>query len=353
MDAPVQNNSKARVSVAVDAMGGDNAPAAVVAGAVAAALLHTDADIHLVGDKNILEPLLTPFGSVPGNLIIQHASQVIDMSDSPTAVIRKKADSSISIAMQLVRDGKAQAVISAGNSGAVMAASMFILKPLAGVERPAIATPLPSKQGISYLLDAGATTDCKPVNLVQFAYLGAAYAQAIMNKPAVTVGLLSIGEEPSKGDELTKETHKILARCQNINFIGNVEPKELTRGQVDVVVCDGFVGNLILKTGEAMGELIMGLIKEKIGNNPLMKLGALIIKPALRQVKKMFDYAEYGGALLVGVNGLVFIGHGRSDSRAIRNAVSTAIRAARNGAATPSFVPTSQQVAEIIENIQQ
>ncbi len=347
----MQDNVKARVSVAVDAMGGDNAPVAVVEGAVDAALLHPDADIHLVGDKDKLEPLLKSYAVVPANIIIDHAPQVIDMSDSPTAVIRKKADSSISVAMCLVRDGKAQAVISAGNSGAVMAASMFILKPLTGVERPAIATPLPSKQGISYLLDAGATTDCKPVNLVQFAYLGAAYAQAIMNKPNVTIGLLSIGEEPSKGDELTKETHKILAKCQNINFIGNVEPKELTRGEVDVVVCDGFAGNLILKTGEAMGELIMGLIKSKIGNNMFYKLGALMIKPALRHVKKMFDYAEYGGALLLGVNGLVLIGHGRSNARAIRNAISTAVRAARSGAAIPSFVPTSQQVSEISENI--
>lgn len=319
------------ITVVVDAMGGDQAPAAIVAGAVAGARALPGIQVALTGDQIVLAPLLETQGGMPRNLTVHHASQVVGMCDSPGAAIRQKQDSSIVVGMRLVRDGKAQAIISAGNSGAMMAAAMLVLKPQSGVDRPAIATLMPSRTGRFVLLDAGATTDCKPAHLVQFARMGAIYAKIALKRDP-RVGLLSIGEEPTKGDELTKETHQLLL-TSGLNFIGNVEPKEVTRGEVDVVVCDGFVGNLILKAGEAFGELIMNLITDEVGGNFLTQVLAKFLRPVLRRVKKRFDYAEIGGALLLGVNGIVVIGHGRSNALAIENAIRLAAHAAECGLA--------------------
>ncbi len=272
-------------------------------------------------------PLLpTP---APDNLTVHHTSEVIEMCESPGVAIRNKKDSSIAVGMRLVRDGKAHGIVSAGNSGAMMAGAMLILKPRRGIDRPAIATPLPNRNGSrAILLDAGATTDCKPMHLVQFAQLGSEYAAALgVTRPRV--GLLSIGEEPSKGNELIKETHQLLLNS-DLNFIGNVEPKECTRGEVDVAVCDGFVGNLMLKCGEGFGELIMTLIRDAVGTSWLTQLGGMLLRPALRRVKKVTDYAEYGGAVLLGVNGVVIIGHGRSNERAIENAIRLAVQSAEH-----------------------
>ncbi len=319
------------IVVAVDAMGGDQAPQAVVAGAVAAARLLPEVNVILVGDDAVVRPCLGHHGEPPRNLILHHASQVVEMCDSPAKAVLRKPDSSIAVAMKLVQTGEAHAVISAGNSGAMMAAAVLILKPITGVDRPGIATLLPTTKGRCLLLDAGATTDCKPQHLAQFARMGALYAPIALNLPEAEprVGLLSIGEEPSKGDELTKETHRLLSACADIHFIGNVEPKEVVRGEVDVVVCDGFVGNLILKAGEAFGELFSELLKAQIKTSWLGKLGALLLKPTFKAVKKNFDYAEYGGALLLGVNGVVVISHGRSNAVAVQNAIGVAARAAQ------------------------
>lgn len=320
-------------------MGGDLAPHAVVAGVVAAARTLPGADIVLVGDEETVRACLATQGAVPANVTVRHASQTIDMCEAPGAAIRHKRDSSIVVGMRMVRDGQAHAIISAGSSGAMMTGAMLILKAQPGIDRPAIATLLPTKRGHAILLDAGATVDCRSDHLVQFAHLGSAYAASVFERPSPRVGLLSIGEEPSKGDELTKETHKLLLATEGINFIGNVEPKEVIQGDVDVVVCDGFVGNLMLKTAEGFGELIMSSIKREICRGWVSRLAAFMLKPAFMRVKRLLDYAEYGGMELLGVNGVVVISHGRSNAHAIENAVRVAARAAQrqtnNGATSP------------------
>lgn len=318
-------------------MGGDQAPRAIVDGAVAAAHALPEVTVVLVGDEAAIRACLPAAGALPQNLTVRHASQAIGMCDAPGAAIRQKRDSSIAVGMRMVRDGEAQAIVSAGNSGAMMAGAMLILKAQPGVDRPAIATLFPTKRGRTILLDAGATADCKPAHLVKFAQLGSNYAATVLDCPAPRVGLLSIGEESSKGDELTKETHQQLLLTSDINFVGNVEPKEMVRGEVDVVVCDGFVGNLMLKACEGMGDLIMSLIKQEITKGWMTKLAALLLRPAFTRVKRLFDYAEYGGALLLGVNGVVVIGHGRSNAQAVENAVRVAARAAQRQHPEPSL----------------
>jgi glycerol-3-phosphate acyltransferase PlsX len=321
-----------RITIVVDAMGGDQAPQAIVAGALNAARALPGVDIILTGDQAVVAPLLP--SSAPANLRVHHTSQAVDMCESPGVAIRQKPDSSIAVGMKLVRDGKAHGIVSAGNSGAMMAGAMLILKPRRGIDRPAIATPLPNRNGSrAFLLDAGATTDCKAMHLVQFAQLGSEYAASLgVHNPRV--GLLSIGEEPSKGNELIKETHQLLLNS-DVNFIGNVEPKECTRGEVDVAVCDGFVGNLVLKCAEGFGELINTLLKEAVMSSWLTRLGGLLVRPAMRNVKKVTDYAEYGGAVLLGVNGIVIIGHGRSNERAIENAIRVAVQSAEHRVGVP------------------
>lgn len=314
-------------------MGGDQAPQAIVAGAVAAARAVPAVDIALVGDEAVIRAHL-PEADVPTNIVVRHASQVVSMCDPPGAVIRQKPDSSIGVGMRMVRDGKAQAFISAGNSGAMMAAAILILKPQPGVDRPAIATLLPTLTGSVVLLDAGATADCKPIHLLQFARMGSVYARLVFDCPRPRVGLLSIGEEPTKGNELTKEAHKLLLTSE-LNFTGNVEPKELNRGEVEVAVCDGFVGNLMLKAGEGFGLMMMELFERELKaemaattlDPQIVAQFAGLLKPAIRRVRARVDYAEVGCALLLGVNGIVLIGHGRSNALAIENAICrTAVR---------------------------
>jgi len=335
------------ITVAIDAMGGDLAPQAVITGALDAARGLPDIQVVLVGDEAIVRPLMAQ-GNPPANLTIRHASQVIDMCDAPSAAIRQKRDSSIAVGMRMVRDGEAHAFVSAGNSGAMMAAATLVLKLQPGIDRPAIAAPFPTKTGYLVMLDAGATMDCKPSNLLQFAHLGNAYARAVMERPLPRIGLLSVGEEPTKGDELTKDTHALL-KTSGLNFVGNVEPKEMARGEVDVVVCDGFVGNLMLKAGEAYGSMPMELIKTTLSQTLLRRLAAALLRPAFREVKKQFDYSQYGGALLLGVNGIVVIGHGRSTHFAIENAIRLGARAAAHGLVAPvtsNGAPTDSRGAE-------
>jgi len=317
------------MKIAVDAMGGDHAPQAVVAGAVQAAKEH-GVGIILVGIERIIHAELKKHPhaqSLP--IAVRNATEVVDMLDSPATVFRRKKDSSIRVANELVKSGEAVAVISAGNSGAAMATSLFVLGKLEGIERPAIATFMPTVKGFCIVLDVGANVDCKPDHLLQFAIMGEVYAKYLLKNPNPCVGLLSIGEEVTKGNELTKEAFKLLSET-SLNFIGNVEGRDVMSGKADVVVCDGFIGNVVLKVSEAVAETIGLMIRENIGDNVLKKLGYILMRPTFRALKRRIDYAEYGGAPLIGINGISIISHGRSSDRAIKNAIRVAAEIARS-----------------------
>src|SRR5512135_3518771 len=317
------------MKIAVDAMGGDNAPHAIVAGAVQAAKEH-GTGIILVGIEQIVQAELKKHphaSSLP--IEIRNATEVVDMLDSPVTVYRRKKDSSIRIANELVKSGEAVAVISAGHTGAAMATSLFVLGKLEGVERPAIATFMPTISGTSLILDMGANVDCKPNHLLQFAVMGDVYAKYLLKIPSPRIGLLSIGEEATKGNELTKEAFKLLTETST-NFIGNVEGRDVMSGKADVVVCDGFIGNVVLKVSEAVAEAVGLMIRENIGENLVRKLGYLMMRPAFRALKRRIDYAEYGGAPLIGIDGISIISHGRSSDRAIMNAIRVASELARS-----------------------
>ncbi len=317
------------MKIAVDAMGGDNAPHAIIAGAVQAAK-EFGISIILVGiEEAILKELKKYPQAKTLPLEIRNASEVVDMLDSPATVFRRKKDSSIRVANELVKSGQAVAVISAGHTGAAMATSLFVLGKLGGVERPAIATFMPNVKGTSIVLDVGANVDCKPVHLVQFAVMGEVYAKYLLKIPNPRIGLLSIGEEATKGNELTKEAFKLLTET-SINFIGNVEGKDVMSGKADVVVCDGFIGNVVLKVSEAVAEAVGIMIRENVGDNLVRKLGYLMMRPAFRALKRRIDYAEYGGAPLIGIDGISMISHGRSSGRAIKNAIRVASELARS-----------------------
>ena len=317
------------MKIAVDAMGGDNAPQAVVSGAVQAAK-ELGTGIILVGIEELIQAELKKHHQVKTLPIeVRNATQVVDMLDSPATVFRRKKDSSIRVANELVKSGDAVAVISAGHTGAAMATSLFILGPIEGVERPAIATFMPTMKETCIVLDVGANVDCKPNHLLQFAIMGEVYAKYLLKNPNPKVGLLSIGEEETKGNELTKEAFKLLTET-SLNFIGNVEGRDVMSGKADVVVCDGFIGNVVLKLSEAVAETIGLMIRENIGDNLIRKLGYFMMRPAFRALKRRIDYAEYGGAPLVGINGISIISHGRSSDRAIRNAVRVATDLAKS-----------------------
>jgi len=308
--------------VAVDAMGGDHAPHVTVEGAVLAAR-EFGIPVILVGDEDRIrrELLRHEVENLP--LEIKHTSEVVEMDETPTTAIKKKRDSSLRIAFELVRDRQAHAVVSAGNSGAAMAAALFVLRRLKGVERPAINTVIPNIKGAVSLIDAGANPVCKPYHLVQFAIMGSVYMREVMMINEPRVGLLSNGEEESKGIDLTREANELLKKS-SLNYIGYVEGRDIYRGGVDVVVCDGFVGNIILKTSEGVFEVLAQALKEEISKGYLSKLGYLLSKKSFSNFKKRFDYSEHGGAPLLGVDGTVIISHGRSSSNAIKNAVRVA-----------------------------
>jgi glycerol-3-phosphate acyltransferase PlsX len=319
------------MKIAVDAMGGDNAPHAIVAGAVQAAKEY-GVGIILVGIEQSIQAELkkhTHAQSLP--IEIRNATEVVDMLDSPVTVFRRKKDSSIRVANELVKSGEAVAVISAGHSGAAMATSLFVMGSLEGVERPAIATFMPTMKGTSIILDVGANVDCKPNHLLQFAIMGEVYAKYVLKNPNPRVGLLSIGEEATKGNELTKEAFKLLTET-SLNFIGNVEGRDVMSGNADVVVCDGFIGNVVLKLSEAVAEAIGLMIRENIGDNLIKKLGYFMMRPVFRALKRRVDYAEYGGMPLIGINGISIISHGRSSAQAIKNAIRVAAELAKSEA---------------------
>ncbi|HHW11684.1 MAG TPA: phosphate acyltransferase PlsX [Firmicutes bacterium] len=312
--------------IAMDAMGGDYAPQQAVLGSVLAAKEEGIASV-LVGRSEEISRELEQYQDYPQDLItIKDAREVVEFTDNPAMAVRKKRDSSIVVANQLVKTGEADAVISAGNTGAAMTASLFILGRIPGISRPAIAIPLPTVKGVTVLLDAGANAENDPEDLVQFAVMGTIYATSVLGLASAKVGLLNIGEEETKGNKLSLEAHQLL-KTSGLDFIGNVEGKDILMGVADVVVCDGFVGNVILKFAEGMAAALFQKMKEALLQSPVTKLGALAIKPGLKKLKASFDYAEYGGAPLLGVNGVSIISHGRSDAKAFKNA----IKAAANG----------------------
>jgi glycerol-3-phosphate acyltransferase PlsX len=308
------------MKIALDAMGGDFAPQSIVEGGVLAAR-EFKIPVMLVGDEKTLRQEAAKYPdseSLP--LTFVHASEVVGMDESPLTPIRKKKDSSIKVAFDMLKKGEASAVVSAGNSGAVLATAVFVLEKLNGVDRPAIGTILPTLKGWTLLLDAGANVDCKSFHLVQFALMGDAYAKHILKKERPLVGLLSNGEEESKGNELIRETNGIL-RNSSIGYIGPVEGRDIFNGRADVVICDGFVGNAALKIVEGLTEAIGAMIRKELEASLLAKIGYLFARQAVGVIKKKLDYSEYGGAPLLGVDGVVIIGHGRSSAKAIKNAV--------------------------------
>jgi glycerol-3-phosphate acyltransferase PlsX len=311
------------MKIAVDAMGGDNAPHAIIAGSVLAAH-ELGVGIILVGIEELVRQELDKYPSAKAlPLEIRNATEVVDMHDSPATVFRRKKDSSIRVANELVKNGEASAVISAGHTGAAMSTSLFVLGRIEGVERPAIATFMPTITGMSILLDMGANVDCRPNHLLQFAVMGDVYARYLLKNPNPRVGLLSIGEEETKGNELTKEAFKLLTET-SLNFIGNVEGRDVVSGKADVIVCDGFIGNIVLKVSEAVAEAIGTFLRKDIEKSLISKLGYVLMRPAFSSLRSRVDYAEYGGAPLIGINGISIISHGRSSDHAIKNAIRVA-----------------------------
>ncbi|MBI5894386.1 MAG: phosphate acyltransferase PlsX [Deltaproteobacteria bacterium] len=307
------------MKIAVDAMGGDYAPSVVVEGAVMAAG-ELGIPIILVGNKTRVEDELARHNWKNLPISIKHASEVVGMDESPGQAIRRKKDSSIKVSFDLVKSGEASAVVSAGNSGAAMAAGMFTLRNLKGVDRAAIAVTLPTMKDLACVLDVGSNVDCKPLHLVQFALMGNVYAKYVLKKDNPKIGLLSNGEEEGKGNELTRETHEILKTC-SLNYIGYVEGRDIFYGDVDVVVCDGFVGNVVLKLTEGLVEALASLLKNEIENSFYAKIGYMLGKGAVKNLKKKLDYSEYGGAPLLGIDGICIISHGASTAKAIKNAI--------------------------------
>ncbi len=316
--------------IAVDAMGGDFAPREIVAGTLdAARTIPGLSKLFLVGDEAAIRREFPSRATVPGLIEIRHASEVVGMEESPAVAIRRKKDSSISRAVELVKNGEADAVFSAGSTGATVAAATLKLRTLEGVDRAAIACVMPTPGRPFVLLDAGATTDCTPQILAQFAVMGAVYAQEILGAHNPRVGLLSVGTEDSKGNETTKEAFKLLDQS-GLNFQGNVEGHDLFDGKVDVVVCDGFVGNVVLKTSESVAHTMSRWLKEEFTRNAVRKIGALLLKPAFNAIKKKSDPSMYGGAPLLGVKGICIIGHGVSNARAVCNGIRVAAEAVQH-----------------------
>jgi len=313
-----KSNLKKMIRVAVDAMGGDFAPEVNILGAYEV-VADREVEIILVGDEKKIKNFLPEKKELKGNISIVHAEGVVRMDESVSSALRRR-NTSMRKAIELLKEGRADAVISAGHSGAMMALSFLLLGKLPNVQRPAIAAVMPSLKGHFILIDAGANVDCKPEHLVQFAFMGESYYRAIFGSESPRVALLSIGEEGSKGNELTKEAFRLL-QSTNLNFTGNIEGKDIFFGSADVVVCDGFVGNIVLKVGEGLAEALIKMLKREITEIITGRLGYMMIKPAVKSFRKKIDYSEYGGALLVGINGTVLICHGRSTAKAIKNAI--------------------------------
>ena len=314
------------MKIAVDVMGTDYGPKELVLGAVNAVKAY-DCETVLVGDEKVIKELLVKYHADKDERItIHHASEVIEMSEHPAIAVKSKKDASIVVAARLLHNKECDALVSSGSTGAAVAAALFGVGRIKGVERPAIATPIPSLTGTTVVLDSGAKVDAKPEHMKQSAIMGTVYAEKILKISAPRVGLLNIGEEETKGNEVALATYPLLKKERTIKFIGNVEGRDINKGTVDVVVCDGFVGNVVLKFGEGLAKAIMTMVKEAILKGGILaKLGGLLIKPALKGLKKRLDPAEYGGALLLGIRAPFIICHGSSKAKAITNAIRVAM----------------------------
>ena len=316
--------------ISIDAMGGDYAPQEIVAGTVEAARTIQGVEkLFLVGQEEVIRRELAKYPNVSPVIEVVHATDVVEMGDTPVAALRKKKDSSILRSVELVKKGDADAVFSAGNTGAAVAASMLKLRTLEGVWRPAIATVIPTPKNPVVLLDAGATPDSTSEMLYQFGIMGSVYSHEIMGVEKPRIGLLSIGEEDAKGNETTKEAFRLLSQS-SLNFIGNVESRDIFSGKVDVVVCDGFVGNVVLKTSESVARALGQWAKGEIKSSPIAMLGALLCRGVVKNMKKRADPDQYGGAPLLGVNGVCIIGHGSSSHVAVTNAIKVACEWSRH-----------------------
>ena len=326
------------VRVALDAMGGDKAPAETVLGAVQAAREY-GVGVYLVGRENLIGAELAKHDISGLDLPIIHTDEEITMDDHPATAVRRKKNASMILALQLVRDGHALGAVSAGNSGAMLAASLFTLKRLPGVDRPALGGIFPTLAGagVCLVIDMGANTDCKPEYLQQFALMGSIYMERIFNITSPRVGLLANGEEETKGNQQVIEVHQLLranAATLGINFIGNIEGRDIPVGGADIVVCDGFVGNVVLKLSEGLAESLIKLLRTQMTSTLPNKLAAAVLKPSLSKAFKRLDYAEYGGVPLLGINGSAIVSHGRSNAKAIKNALRVARQTAETGIAT-------------------
>ncbi len=318
------------ITVALDAMGGDHGISVTVPAALWTLEREPELRLILVGQQAELEAELRRHRSQPSErLVIQHASEVVGMDEPPALALRNKKDSSMRVAINLVKQGTAQAAVSAGNTGALMATSRFVLKTLPGIDRPAIVTTLPTITAHVHVLDLGANVDCTPEQLLQFALMGSILVGAVEGKPEPRVGLLNIGEEDIKGNETVKQAHELL-RNASINYVGYVEGDEIYTGDLDVIVCDGFVGNVALKTSEGLARMISHFIREEFTRNLLTRIAALIALPVLKAFRKRVDPRRYNGATLVGLNGTVIKSHGGADRLAFANAIRVALSEARN-----------------------
>ncbi len=328
--------------IALDVMGGDGTPQIRIQGALDA-VADFGLQVCLVGPTKRLRRELGRFRALPDGLELVDATDVVDMQDSPVTVLRGKRNSSLSVCAELVRSGRAAAMVTAGNTGAAWVAAKTALGMIHGVDRPALAAILPKHDGHTLVLDVGANVEAKPHQLVQFAVMGSFYASAVLNVGNPRVGLMSVGEEENKGGARIRRHYRVLERT-GINFIGNVEGRDVFTGDVDVVVCDGFTGNVVLKVAEGLGEMVVGMLKEEARQSPLYGAGLVLAKGAFRNVKRKVDYAEHGGAPLLGVDGACLIGHGRSSAKAIRNA----IRFAESYAASGVIEQIGDKILEVL-----
>ncbi|HEV3393111.1 MAG TPA: phosphate acyltransferase PlsX [Chthoniobacterales bacterium] len=312
------------MKIALDAMGGDFGPSHLVPGAVMALREYAHiSKLFLVGDTPRIESELKKLNCNDGKIDIVHSTQVVDMSDKAWSAVRRKKDSSVSRAVDLVKHGAADAIVSAGHTGAAVAASMIKLRTLPGIDRPGIAAVLPTETNVFVLVDAGANIDARPEHLIQYAFMGSVYSRHVLHYKNPTVGLISLGEEDVKGTELTKEVFKNLKQS-SLNFVGNIEGRHLFEDPVEVVVCDGFVGNVILKTCESISVAIFTWLKHELSRTPMRKLGAFLAKDSFRSIRDKTNYEEYGGSPLLGVNGICIIAHGSSTPLAVKNALRVA-----------------------------
>lgn len=309
------------IKVAVDAMGGDNAPGEMVKGAVDAVNTRRDIHVFLVGQQDVVEEELKKHSYPKEQITVVHAEEVIETAEPPVVAIRKKKQSSIVLGMNMVRHKEADAFVSAGSSGAILVGGQVIVGRIKGVERPPMAPLIPTEKGVSLLIDGGANVDARPSHLVQFAQMGSIYMEHVIGVKNPKVAIVNVGAEEEKGNALVKETFPLLKECKDINFVGSIEAREIPHGEADVIVCEAFTGNVILKLYEGVGSTLKNVLKKGLMSNIRSKIGAFLIMPALKEALKSFDASEYGGAPLLGLNGLVVKTHGSSKALEVKNSI--------------------------------